>query len=102
MLQKNNKIYSHTYLHTYIHTVASRREQAMLPNVKTTDRNHAVLLGMKSFLPRMVKLVSVRNKLPIARWADELMSRLPPTQVHTSVYMCIHTFMHVMMRYGYT
>ena len=40
-----------------------RREQAMLPYVKTTDRNQAVLLGLQDLLPRMVKLVVYR--LPI-------------------------------------
>ncbi len=71
-----------TNINMAAHTaVATRREQAMISSVKATDRNHAVLLGIKDFLPKMVKLVSVRNKLPISRWADELMARLPGAHV---------------------
>ena len=54
----------------------ARREQAMSPAVKNTDRNHAVLLGIEELLPRMVKLVLV-HAAPMSRWADEIMQHLP-------------------------
>ena len=52
----------------------------MLPYVKTTDRNQAVLLGLPDLLPRMVKLVV--NRVPMARWEDEMLTDLPEGQYH--------------------
>jgi Trpc4-associated protein len=57
--------------------LTARREQALSPAVKNTDRNHAVLLGIEELLPRMVKLVLV-HAVP-HRWADEIMQHLPTT-----------------------
>jgi len=48
--------------------LTARREQALSPAVKNTDRNHAVLLGIKELLPRMVKLVLV-HAVPMSRCA---------------------------------
>jgi hypothetical protein len=59
--------------------LAARREQALSPAVKNTDRNHAVLLGIKELLPRMVKLVHV-HAVPMSRWADEIIQHLPQAQ----------------------
>lgn len=58
--------------------LTARREQALSPAVKNTDRNHAVLLGIQELLPRMVKLVRV-HAVPMSRWADELIQHLPTT-----------------------
>eukprot|EP00961_Rhodomonas_salina_P069993 940022-Rhodomonas_salina.2 len=38
--------------------------QAVSPAVKNTDRNHAILLRIRSLLPRMIKLVLVHGKCP--------------------------------------
>lgn len=56
--------------------LTARREQALSPAVKNTDRNHAVLLGISELLPRMVKLVLVHS-VPMSRWADEIIQHLP-------------------------
>jgi hypothetical protein len=56
--------------------LTARREQALSPAVKNTDRNHAVLLGIQELLPRMVKLV-LAHAVPMSRWADEIMQHLP-------------------------
>lgn len=56
--------------------LTARREQALSPAVKNTDRNHAVLLGIEELLPRMVKLVLV-HAVPMSRWADEIIQHLP-------------------------
>jgi Trpc4-associated protein len=60
--------------------LTARREQALSPAVKNTDRNHAVLLGIDELLPRMVKLVLV-HAAP-HQWADELMQHLPATHLN--------------------
>lgn len=57
----------------------ARREQVMLTHVKTTDRNHAVLLGIKELLPRLAQLVVQR--LPISRKLEDL-AALPNSQFH--------------------
>jgi hypothetical protein len=64
--------------------LTARREQALSPAVKNTDRNHAVLLGIKGLLPRMVKLVLV-HAVPVSRWADEIIQHLP-TAHHVDLF----------------
>eukprot|EP00960_Hanusia_phi_P052164 761291-Hanusia_phi.AAC.4 len=53
-----------------------RREQALSPAIKNSDRNHAVILGVETFLPRTVSLMSTNTTPVLATWASDMIMRL--------------------------
>jgi len=59
-----------------------RREQALSPAIKNSDRNHAVLLGVEAFLPRTISLISANTAPILATWASDVIMRLSSSSHH--------------------